>query len=277
MGASGGPLSSVITYDVADRRGEGRPRRVEPRSHEESIFDYLSREMQRLRYLSDDLPFDFNCGFVGYFGYELKADCEGDARASSPSMPDAAFVFADRLIAFDHYEKCDLPPLRHRADQRGRGPSAGSRETGRAPRRRCRRSSRSSSATRRRARRPSSASAARTSSTSTTSGACKDYLIEGESYEVCLTNKVAHRRRARPAAALPHAAPRQPGAVLGLPALRRRGGPELLAGALPARRPRPLGRGQADQGHLPAAATTAPRTCAWPRSCAPTRRTAPRT
>ena len=50
--------------------------------------------MRRLRYLSDDLPFDFNCGFVGYFGYELKADCEGndahsldDARRRSSSSP----------------------------------------------------------------------------------------------------------------------------------------------------------------------------------------------
>ena len=56
-------------------------RGVSSEVHEESIFDYLSREMKRLRYLSDDLPFDFNCGFVGYFGYELKADCEGDLAA----------------------------------------------------------------------------------------------------------------------------------------------------------------------------------------------------
>jgi len=47
------------------------------------------------------LPFDFDCGFVGYFGYELKADCGGDP-AHRSDMPDAAFVFADRLIAFDH-------------------------------------------------------------------------------------------------------------------------------------------------------------------------------
>ena len=104
MGASGGPLSSVITYDVADGEvhvGRGVANEV----HQESIFDYLSREMKRLRFLSDDLPFDFNCGFVGYFGYELKGDCEGDVPHHS-SMPDAAFIFADRLIAFDHYEKC---------------------------------------------------------------------------------------------------------------------------------------------------------------------------
>jgi para-aminobenzoate synthetase len=103
MGAPGGPLSAVITYDVAegvvrvDRNGV-----VE--TSEESIFDYLSREGRRLRYVSDDLPFDFNCGFAGYLGYELKADCEGEA-AHASSMPDAAFVFADRLIAFDHVER----------------------------------------------------------------------------------------------------------------------------------------------------------------------------
>ncbi len=50
------------------------------------------------------LPFDFGCGFAGYLGYELKADCDGDA-AHRPPTPDAAFVFADRLIAFDHLER----------------------------------------------------------------------------------------------------------------------------------------------------------------------------
>jgi para-aminobenzoate synthetase len=103
MGAAGGPLSAVITYDVAD--GVVRvDRNGVDESFEESIFDYLSREMRRLRYSSDDLPFDLNCGFVGYLGYELKADCEGTA-AHASAMPDAAFVFADRVIAFDHVER----------------------------------------------------------------------------------------------------------------------------------------------------------------------------
>jgi para-aminobenzoate synthetase len=102
MGDDSGPLGSTISYDVGSGRlrvrGEG-----EERVLEESIFDYLSREMRRLRYLSDDLPFDFNCGFAGYFGYELKADCEG-VEAHASSLPDAFFVFADRMIAFDHLE-----------------------------------------------------------------------------------------------------------------------------------------------------------------------------
>jgi len=105
MGATGGPLSAAIHYDVGSgelriERADGEIERLQ-----ESIFDYLSREMRRVRYLSHDLPFDFNCGFVGYFGYELKADCEGND-AHSSSMPDASFVFADRLIAFDHLEQC---------------------------------------------------------------------------------------------------------------------------------------------------------------------------
>jgi para-aminobenzoate synthetase len=105
MGAADGPLGATIRYDVTN--GELRVTGAAGNEEllKESIFDYLSREMRRVRYISHDLPFDFNCGFVGYFGYELKADCEGsDAHRSS--MPDAAFVFADRLIAFDHLEQC---------------------------------------------------------------------------------------------------------------------------------------------------------------------------
>jgi para-aminobenzoate synthetase len=102
MGAAGGPLSAVVTYDVAE--GEvlvERPGRTE--RHRESIFDYLEREMRRLGTFGEDLPFDLTCGFVGYFGYELKADCEGDLPHRS-TLPDAAFLFADRMVAFDHLE-----------------------------------------------------------------------------------------------------------------------------------------------------------------------------
>jgi para-aminobenzoate synthetase len=70
----------------------------------ESIFDFLRRELARLHVPADGLPFDLNGGFVGYFGYELKADCDGDA-AHTSSLPDAAFLFADRVLAFDHRER----------------------------------------------------------------------------------------------------------------------------------------------------------------------------
>ncbi len=102
IGDDSGPLGSTVSYDVTS--GELTVTAAgQSRVLNESVFDYLSREMRRLRYLSDDLPFDFNCGFAGYLGYELKADIEGsDAHVST--MPDAFFVFADRMIAFDHLE-----------------------------------------------------------------------------------------------------------------------------------------------------------------------------
>jgi para-aminobenzoate synthetase len=70
----------------------------------EGIFDYLQREIERRQCPSDDLPFDFNCGFVGYFGYELKAESGGKLNHTSP-LPDAMFMLADRMIAIDHQEQ----------------------------------------------------------------------------------------------------------------------------------------------------------------------------
>jgi para-aminobenzoate synthetase len=99
MGDACGPLGATVSYDVGARvvtveRG-GRAEALG-----ESIFDYLERETRCLP-AAADLPFDFACGFAGYLGYELKADC-GAARAHGSSLPDAALVLADRMLAFDH-------------------------------------------------------------------------------------------------------------------------------------------------------------------------------
>jgi len=72
--------------------------------YKESIFDYLKRELESHQCFSKDLPFDFNGGFVGYLGYELKAESGSECVHRSP-FPDALFLFADRLIAIDHQEK----------------------------------------------------------------------------------------------------------------------------------------------------------------------------
>jgi para-aminobenzoate synthetase len=103
IGDDSGPLGARVTYDVAAgqvlvARGDASE------THDETIFDYLRREQGRLRDLAPaDLPFDFACGFAGYLGYELKADCGGERVYDAP-LPDAAFVFADRMLAFDHQE-----------------------------------------------------------------------------------------------------------------------------------------------------------------------------
>ncbi|QFR01923.1 aminodeoxychorismate synthase component I [Streptomyces phaeolivaceus] len=103
FGDGSGPLAEVVRYDVdsgqCEIEREGRPtRRVRA-----SVFDYLKRQLAGRKVDATGLPFDFTGGYVGYFGYELKADT-GSPNRHKAETPDAAWLFADRLIAVDHQE-----------------------------------------------------------------------------------------------------------------------------------------------------------------------------
>ncbi|WP_327147761.1 aminodeoxychorismate synthase component I [Nocardia sp. NBC_01329] len=102
LGDAAGPLAEVVRYRVGSgtvtvRTGDGRVRE-EPGT----ILDYLA-EALRTRYvpLPEALPFDFAGGYVGYLGYEVKADCGGSATHRAPA-PDAQWLFADRVVVVDH-------------------------------------------------------------------------------------------------------------------------------------------------------------------------------
>ncbi|MEU1182194.1 aminodeoxychorismate synthase component I [Streptomyces sp. NPDC005820] len=103
LGDDSGPLAEFVRYDVEAGRCEieraGRP----PRKVTASVFDYLKRQLANRRVDATGLPFDFTGGYVGYFGYETKADC-GSPNRHRAETPDAAWLFADRLIAVDHEE-----------------------------------------------------------------------------------------------------------------------------------------------------------------------------
>lgn len=103
MGDSKGPHSALIRYFGADCRLFVR-RNGQESEEKIGIFDYLNRELTNLRCSSPELPFDFTCGFVGYFGYELKDECGGNRVNLSPH-PDSIFLFADRIIVFDHLDQ----------------------------------------------------------------------------------------------------------------------------------------------------------------------------
>ncbi|GAB2835157.1 aminodeoxychorismate synthase component I [Lentzea nigeriaca] len=103
LGDDTGPLAEYCSYDV----GTGvitaeRPGRTTTKQRDD-IFTYLRRGLAERAHEQPDLPFDFTCGWVGYFGYELKATLGGKAAHRSPT-PDAAWLFADRVIVIDHQE-----------------------------------------------------------------------------------------------------------------------------------------------------------------------------
>jgi para-aminobenzoate synthetase len=68
---------------------------------ESPFLDWIDSDLRAHGVVDHDLPFDFALGWVGYLGYELKAQC-GAARAHRSPHPDAGMVFADRAVAFDH-------------------------------------------------------------------------------------------------------------------------------------------------------------------------------
>lgn len=103
MGDASGPIAEVLRYDVADncveRVTDGKTERIPG-----SILSYLDQRMSKFRVESHDLPFSFQLGFVGYLGYEVKAETGGN-ESHVAAIPDATFVFADRMIVFDHQEQ----------------------------------------------------------------------------------------------------------------------------------------------------------------------------
>lgn len=67
---------------------------------EENIFSFLQAQAKKWKPLPE-LPFEFQLGFVGYFGYELKGELLSKNRHHSP-LPDALFRYCDRAVILDH-------------------------------------------------------------------------------------------------------------------------------------------------------------------------------
>jgi para-aminobenzoate synthetase len=104
MGTSMGADRCLLEYDVAEsavnvRRGDRHT--VEHRS----IFDVLERELSSCAIEPvDGLARGLVGGFVGYLGYECKADC-GSRNVHRSDVPDAVLMLANRVVAVDHVAK----------------------------------------------------------------------------------------------------------------------------------------------------------------------------
>jgi para-aminobenzoate synthetase len=101
MGTTAGADRCFVSYDVDSGEIEIDRGGVHTVEHK-SIFDYLDRELKRIA-VEPPQGVDRGLvgGYVGYLGYELKADC-GSTNIHSSDMPDAAMMLANRVVAVDH-------------------------------------------------------------------------------------------------------------------------------------------------------------------------------
>lgn len=194
LGDDSGPLGETLTYRVGSGSvivRDARGTRTEPGN----AFEVLSHRLRARRIPNPGLPFDLTGGYVGYFGYEMKADC-GQPGRHRAETPDAAWIFADRLVAVDHrdglthllalhentptgrrHARAWLGRTARRLAELGRPdpadrlgwPSAGSGEA---------------------AGRIEDHLVRREDDYLADIAACRRELIRGESYEVCLTNRL---------------------------------------------------------------------------------------
>jgi len=101
LGDATGPLARVAKADVWSGHV-----RIDSASGSQTItsgfFDWLEDDLAAHELVTSELPFGFILGWVGYLGYELKAECAG-ARTHRSVDPDAVLIFADRAVALDHH------------------------------------------------------------------------------------------------------------------------------------------------------------------------------
>ncbi|MFC4604451.1 aminodeoxychorismate synthase component I [Rhodococcus kronopolitis] len=106
MGDCSGPRAEYVTYRVAETTVRVQRRGLPDEEVHSTFFDYLDERLRERTVESHpDVPFDFALGYVGYLGYELKADTCGQLVHASPH-DDAAMAFADRALVIDHDEGC---------------------------------------------------------------------------------------------------------------------------------------------------------------------------
>jgi len=101
LGTSAGAERCLLSYDV--EAGEVSVCRGGVDTIERnSIFDLLDRETAKYAIEPPrELARGLVGGYVGYLGYELKADC-GAPNVHRSDMPDALMMLANRIVAVDH-------------------------------------------------------------------------------------------------------------------------------------------------------------------------------
>lgn len=104
MGDASGPEGAALLYRSADRSLTVRTRAGTKTQQIASLLAELRERLGRPVQLAPSLPFDFQTGLVGFFGYEFRNEA-GLPTSRRSETPDAAFVDSERCVVFDHAER----------------------------------------------------------------------------------------------------------------------------------------------------------------------------
>jgi para-aminobenzoate synthetase len=117
LGTSAGEERRVLEYDVSAKVVTTHAKHGSS-VESSSIFDVLDRELLARAIDPAELATrGLIGGFVGYLGYECKADC-GSPNAHRSDVPDAVLMLANRIVAIDHVaRRTDLIAVCRDGDQ----------------------------------------------------------------------------------------------------------------------------------------------------------------
>jgi para-aminobenzoate synthetase len=105
MGDAHGRYGEHVTYSVQTQEATIAQDGLSKTIRVPSLFDFLKTNLaQRKIECEVELPFGFDLGYAGVFGYELKCETSG-SKIYNSSAHDAAFIFATRLVVLDHLER----------------------------------------------------------------------------------------------------------------------------------------------------------------------------
>ena len=110
-----GRRSHLIKYNVDKKIVEKTSNDGKIQEFETDIFSYLKENRLSWPY-NEGLEFDFQLGYVGYLGYELKKDTISEENKHSYPYPDAYFAYVDRAAVYDH-KKDKLYLLSYKDDE----------------------------------------------------------------------------------------------------------------------------------------------------------------
>ena len=104
MGDAAGPEGAALLYRSAGRSLRAKTRAGTKTEQIGSLLAELRQRLGRPVQLDPSLPFDFQTGLVGFFGYEFRNEV-GLPTSRRSATPDAAFVDSERCVVFDHAER----------------------------------------------------------------------------------------------------------------------------------------------------------------------------